>query len=318
MTHNPLRIDKLRHSLESEGLDGLLVSSATNVSYLTGFSGDSSALLVSRERVLIISDGRFTTQIEQECPGLEATIRHSAQSLNQAIAQVVASLAPGRLGFEAAILSVADFQALSKTVTGVELVPTTDRVELLRQVKDDREVAEIREAIGFAEDAFQMLRPQLREGASEKEIADLMEANLRRCGATGSSFPPIVAVGRRAALPHARPTETARIGDDHFVLLDWGATGRPYKSDLTRVVVTGKVTSGFEKIYRTVLLRRSGRLRPSGRACEPTTSTPRPARSSSRQVSAAFLSTAWATDWAWRFTSRPGSASNPRPSCSRV
>ena len=133
----------------------------------------------------------------------------TAQSLNQAIAQVVASLAPGRLGFEAAILSVADFQALSKTVTGVELVPTTDRVELLRQVKDDREVAEIREAIGFAEDAFQMLRPQLREGASEKEIADLMEANLRRCGATGSSFPPIVAVGRRAALPHARPTETA-------------------------------------------------------------------------------------------------------------
>ena len=111
MNHNPLRIDKLQHSLKSDGLDGLLVSSATNVSYLTGFTGDSSALLVSRERVLIISDGRFSTQIEQECPGLEATIRHSAQSLNQAIAQVVASLAPGRLGFEAAILSVADFQA---------------------------------------------------------------------------------------------------------------------------------------------------------------------------------------------------------------
>src|SRR5205814_3246156 len=31
------------------------------------------------------------------------------------------------------------------------------------------------------------------------------------------------------------------------------ATGRPYKSDLTRVVVTGKVTPKFEKVYRTVL-----------------------------------------------------------------
>ena len=76
---------------------------------------------------------------------------------------------------------------------------------------------------------------------------------MRRCGATGASFPPIVAVGIRSALPHARPTDTTRIGDDHFVLIDWGATGRPYKSDLTRVLVTGKVTPEFEKVYETVL-----------------------------------------------------------------
>jgi Xaa-Pro aminopeptidase len=36
-------------------------------------------------------------------------------------------------------------------------------------------------------------------------------------------------------------------------LIDWGATGSPYKSDLTRVLVTGKVTSKFEAIYRIVL-----------------------------------------------------------------
>jgi Xaa-Pro aminopeptidase len=62
-----------------------------------------------------------------------------------------------------------------------------------------------------------------------------------------------VAVGVNSALPHARPTTTTRIGQDDFVLIDWGATGRPYKSDLTRVLVTGKVTPKFEAIYRTVL-----------------------------------------------------------------
>src|SRR5262249_22465358 len=72
-------------------------------------------------------------------------------------------------------------------------------------------------------------------------------------GATAASFPPIVAVGVRSALPHARPTHTARIADAEFVLFDWGASGDPYKSDLTRVCVTGKVTSKFEAIYRTVL-----------------------------------------------------------------
>ena len=85
-------------------------------------------------------------------------------------------------------------------------------------------------------------------------MADALEGYLRRCGATAASFPPIVAVGAAlglAARPAHRPT--SRIGDADFVLVDWGATGRPYKSDLTRVLVTGKVTPKFEKIYRTVL-----------------------------------------------------------------
>jgi Xaa-Pro aminopeptidase len=78
-----------------------------------------------------------------------------------------------------------------------------------------------------------------------------------------------VAVGVRAALPHARPTTTARIGDDDFFLIDWGASGQPYKSDLTRVVVTGKVTPTFEMIYGTVLTaqeRAISAIRPGAKA----------------------------------------------------
>ena len=112
-----------------------------------------------------------------------------------------------------------------------------------------------------------MLRAGLRDGESEKDVADALEGYLRRCGATAASFPPIVAVGARSALPHARPTTTTRIGEDDFVLVDWGATGRPYKSDLTRVLVTGKVTPKFEAIYRTVLTRSGAwnRRDPAGR-----------------------------------------------------
>jgi Xaa-Pro aminopeptidase len=98
-----------------------------------------------------------------------------------------------------------------------------------------------------------MLRAGLRREESEKDVADALENYLRRCGATAASFPPIVAAGVRSALPHARPLAEAQIGEADFVLVDWGATGRPYKSDLTRVVVTGKVTPKFERIYRTVL-----------------------------------------------------------------
>jgi Xaa-Pro aminopeptidase len=263
------RREDLRRQLRSDELGAILITCPTNVSYLTGFTGDSSVLLLGQERDIILSDGRFTTQLAEESPALEAFIRPATQTMTQAVAQVAGSLGIGRLGFEAVALSVAEFEKLREALPTPTLVPTTERVESLRQIKDEDEVAAIRQAIDIAEMAFSQLRSALRPDASEKEIADELEANLRRNGATGASFPPIVAVGTRAALPHARPTEATRIGDGNFVLVDWGATCRPYKSDLTRVVVTGKVTSEFEKVYGVVLAaqeRGIAAIRPGVRA----------------------------------------------------
>ena len=254
-----LRREALRARLAAENLDALLVVYPTNVGYLTGFTGDSSVLLAGRDRDVIVSDGRFTTQLEQECPGLEAVIRPAVQSINQAVAQTVKGLGIRRLGFESSHLSVADWDFLRSELSPPELVATGDLVETLRAVKDATEIAAICEAVDYAQRAFTKLRAGLAEGQTEKQVADRLEALLRECGATGSSFPPIVAVGRRAALPHARPTAETRIGDDDFVLIDWGATGRPYKSDLTRMIVTGKVTPEFEQVYRTVLTARKTR-----------------------------------------------------------
>jgi len=263
------RREALRARLAKKKLDALLVVHPANVTYLTGFTGDSSYLLAGGERDLILSDGRFTTQIEQECPGLEAHIRPTGRTMNQAVVEVVEKLGVRRLGFEASHLSVADWDALKRELSSRELVAADGHVEALRCVKDDAEILEIREAIDQAQRAFLKLRGELAAGESEKTVADRLEARLREFGAVGSSFPPIVAVGRRAALPHARPTAETRIGDDDFVLFDWGADGRGYKSDLTRMVVTGKVTPEFAKVYRIVLTaqeRAIAAIRPGAKA----------------------------------------------------
>lgn len=259
----------MRRTLLASEAEGFLVSSPTNVRYLTGFTGDSSVLLFGRGRELIVSDGRFTTQLAQECAGIEARIRPSGVDLPVEIGRAVESLGWKRLAFEAGYCSFAEFQALSAAMPGVELAGVGGWVESLRSVKDEGEVEEIRRSVRCAERTFAMVRAGLRAEDTERDVADAIEAGLRRCGATGSSFPPIVAVGLRAALPHARPTRTARLADADFVLIDWGASGEPYKSDLTRVLLTGKVTSKFEAIYRTVLAaqeRAIAAIRPGARA----------------------------------------------------
>ncbi|ODT96573.1 MAG: aminopeptidase [Planctomycetes bacterium SCN 63-9] len=273
--HSPGRFlnrrDQLRRTFEADLVDGALVSSPTNVSYLTDFRGDASFLIVGKERDLLISDGRFTSQIEQECPGLEAHIRPVAQSMIEAVADVVAKSGMKSLTFETGSMLVSDFDELREATAGVDWVGRADRVEELRQIKDELEIEELREAIRIAERAFAMVRAGLRAEDTEKDAADALEGYLRRCGATSASFPPIVAVGQRSALPHAWPTSTSRIGDADFVLIDWGATAAQYRSDLTRVIVTGKVTPTFEKVYRTVLAaqeRGIAAIRPGVRGSE--------------------------------------------------
>lgn len=254
MDRTPHRREKLLKAFKADQIDALLISSPTNVRYLTGFTGDDSTLLLTRDRATVLSDGRYTTQLKQECPNLELVIRPVGQTMTGAIAETVGKLEVRRLGFEPSALTVAEFENLKQqSPPSVEFTPVKHRVEEFRVVKDKEEVAEIRQAIDMAERAFAMLRAGLRGQESEKDTADALEGYLRRCGASAASFPPIVAVGERSALPHARPTAAKRIEEADFVLVDWGATASPYKSDLTRVLVTGKVTSKFEKVYRTVL-----------------------------------------------------------------
>ncbi len=265
------RREKLRRELRSKTVDAFLVSSPTNVRYLTGFTGDSSVLLMTADREIIVSDGRFTTQLEQECPGLEISIRSPGVELIQTIALIIERLGVRQLAFEATSCTMAEYESIRDAIPTTSMVGVRGWVEGLRRVKDEEEIGEIRAAVRCAERAFTMARAGLRCGDSEKDVADAIEGYLRRCGASGSSFPPIVAVGVHAALPHARPTTTRRVGDDDFVLIDWGASGRPYKSDLTRVLVTGKVTSTFETIYRTVLAaqeRAISAIRPGAKAHE--------------------------------------------------
>ena len=79
MDYPALRRSKLVDTLAGEGLDAILVGGTANVSYLTSFSGDSSYLVLGREGALLVSDGRFTQQIAEECPGLPAHIRPTGQ-----------------------------------------------------------------------------------------------------------------------------------------------------------------------------------------------------------------------------------------------
>jgi Xaa-Pro aminopeptidase len=252
MSRFAARRDKLRRNFRKLGVDALLVTNYTNVTYLTGFTGDDSYLLVLPKGEIVISDPRYTTQLEQECPNVEASIRPPGVGMIETIARLSNSGGVAKLGLEASSMTVGLRDQIAAALSKTELVPTADLVETLRVIKDKEEVADIRKAIWIAERAFGILRASLRPERTEKEVADELENQIRLYGGKCASFPSIIAVGARAALPHARPTDQ-KIGADDFVLVDWGANGGLYMSDLTRVLVTGKISPKLERVYRVVL-----------------------------------------------------------------
>src|SRR5262245_1589250 len=224
MDHHARRRERLARLLPEEGLDALLITSTHNVTYLTGFSGDSSVVVLTRDRALLVSDPRYIGQIADECPELDTHIRTPTTKLHEAIGQVLSRLGVAGVGCESASLTLAEAEALRDAAPAVSWKPAADRVEKLRMVKDDVEVAAIRDAVAIAERAFTVFRGLLRPEDTEKDLADAMEGYVRRCGGLACAFTPIVGVGERAALPHCPPT-AKRVREAALLLVDWGATG---------------------------------------------------------------------------------------------
>ncbi len=256
MDHPARRRQKLIRALKPAKLDLLAVGNPLNVTYLTGFSGDSSWLLLNPKRAILVSDGRYEAQIAEECPGLDAIIRKPDRTILQAVSDALMKLGARSVGLEANHVTLADAEKLRELAPSLSWCAKAGMVESLRRIKDTSEIEQIREAIGFAEKSFAMFLAMLQPGDTEKSLVDAMESYVRRAGGKCTAFPTLVGIGDRSALPHVPPTDR-RVDEAGFLLLDWGANGRFYKSDLTRMIVTGhmerKVESRLEKLYTTVL-----------------------------------------------------------------
>lgn len=252
MSALPTRLQHLADSLQELELDAMLVTDEINVRYLSGFTGDSSALIVTSAETTILSDGRYSAQIAEQCNGIATRIRNSTQVLRDLIGEVVRECNAQRVGIEADNMTLAEFRFLEEGCEEVELVATGGVVEKLRMIKDEAEITATRTAVEIAQRVFQELLPTLTREHTEIEVAHEMEHRMRALGAEGCSFPPIVAAGPGGALPHYQP-KNAPFADHKSLLIDWGAKFEGYASDLTRTLHQHDVGDKFKRAYEGVL-----------------------------------------------------------------
>jgi Xaa-Pro aminopeptidase len=239
----------LLSQLAGARLGSLLITHPPSWYYLTGFTGESGALVVSRRGVALITDGRFTQQANDETGGVRVVPQEG--SLVASVGQFLRG-AGGRVGFDASRVTVGQMKALRREGgSKVQWIPAGGYVESQRGRKDAEELARMRKAAVLIGEVLEGALKLLKPGVRELEVAAEIDHQMRRQGAAGPAFESIVAFGERSAYPHARPT-AKRLRKNELVVLDVGAILSHYCSDITRTVVVGRAPARIRRWYRAV------------------------------------------------------------------
>jgi Xaa-Pro aminopeptidase len=121
----------------------------------------------------------------------------------------------------------------------------------MREIKDRSEIRAMKASADIMSAVLDEVIYSLEPGLTEMEVAREIEELAYDSGAEGMAFPPIVASGPNAALPHAVPT-ARKIGAKDPVIFDVGVRLKGYCSDMTRTIFLEPPDGRFKKIYRVV------------------------------------------------------------------
>ena len=230
-------------------VEGVLINSAHNLRYFTGFCGGEGLALITPEHRWLFVDSRYTVAACQEAPDFEV-IEFGAGARMREIASRLPNVQS--LAFEESYFTVGEFRIFQEALPKVHWVEGSQMIEELRMIKNAEELSFMRQAEQIGVAAFQKVLPMLKPGVTENTVAAELEYEMRRLGASGTSFETIVVSGIKTSMPHGKPGDK-KIEPGDFVTMDFGCNYHGYCSDMTRTVVVGRAVPEQKKIYEIVL-----------------------------------------------------------------
>ena len=255
----PARIAALRARARAEGLDALLLTSHADARYFSGIcfgpneeptAGVSGWILISADAFAIFADSRYTVQARREAA--LATPLDPGSDPGAAIAAWAKTHGVRSLGVDPGAIRHAIWERMREAAPALTLTPTKGWGVALRAVKEPAEIERIAAACAVADRALAAVLPKLLPGATEAEVAWLLEREMREGGAEALAFDVAALAGANAALPHgnpgARPFQRGEVA-----LFDFGAQVAGYRSDMTRTLFVGAASDVDLALYQRVL-----------------------------------------------------------------
>ncbi len=229
-----------------------LIIAPENRKYFTGFESSDGFLIVSVDRAVFITDGRYIEAAEKQISNCE--VRLLGKTYPQ-IAEILKEMNCNRLLVESTRMTVSTYNSLKGVLKKIPVSTDTTLdalINTLRSIKTETEVENIIKAQRIAEKAFEHILKFIKVGVTEKEIALELDFYMLRNGGEGLSFETIAVSGKNSSMPHGVPSNK-KIEYGDFITMDFGTIINGYHSDMTRTVAVGFATDEMKNVYDAVL-----------------------------------------------------------------
>ncbi len=237
-------------AFEKAKFDGFLIFSPANMFYFTGVPGTTALLIPQDGEDTVYVYGVNYEQARAEAKGFRVELIKRDDNLMAKIAQQAQNYRIKNFAVDA--LGIEGWRSLNKETKGktkLRLKPTF--VSQLRAVKDETEIALMREAGELTSLGMKTAYEVLSTGMKEYEVAAEIEYAMRKHGSYGTAFDTAVSSGPASAFPHGGCTDR-QIRSGELVVIDFGATYKFYRSDMTRTLVAGKPSEKQRKLHEIV------------------------------------------------------------------
>ncbi len=235
------RVRKVLIKMEENKIPQLIVTSAESIFYLTGKMIRSGERLVA---LYLDSKGNHKFIVNKLFPinedlGVEIVWYDDIENPIDRLASIVKK--DEVLGVDKNLPSHFLIDLMGRNVVKT-FVNSSPIIDTLRMIKDDEEIQIMKESSRINDAVMLKLWKNLKAGFSEKHYANLLAEIYEEEGASGFSFPPIIATSPNGSDPHhGTGKDKIKIGDS--VVLDIGGKYKNYCSDMTRTVFIGKEPS---------------------------------------------------------------------------
>ncbi len=218
--------------------------------YYTDFLSSDGFVILQEEKTTLIVDSRYLYEAQQvlDGKGVDVVLGSNLSFLKE----ILDANNIKQVGIDYSVTTLTQLEWFKKALEGVEFINVGDKIADDMIVKTDEELYRLKVACEIAEKSYYEVLPLLKEGVTEREIANELEYRFKKNGASGKSFDTIIGFGSNSAVPHHETGDTALKKGD-VVLMDFGCVYKGYCSDMTRTCVFGKASDEFKDAYNAVL-----------------------------------------------------------------
>ncbi|MBQ9108710.1 MAG: aminopeptidase P family protein [Oscillospiraceae bacterium] len=262
------RIRRVLEALEQMGLEQMIVSDPDSIWYLTGYYVHPFERLFA---LYLRRDGKHKFFLNKLFPVPQVDFEQVWFSDTDDYYAIMAANVDGTKPMGIDKDWAARFLlSLQNSHPGMKCVESSDCVDNARACKDEVEQNLMRASSAINDRVMLKVEAYIKEGMTEKQISEFIQAEYTAEGSDSLAFAPIVSFGAHAADPHHDPDGTTLKAGD-CIVIDMGCRKDRYCSDMTRTYFCKSADPKYAAIHdlvREANEKAEAILKPGVKLCE--------------------------------------------------